>query len=51
MKWILKTPSLSPIFSFKTKRPGKKEVAVVRALYDYTASNPDELSFTCDSVL
>ncbi|KAI9356255.1 SH3 domain-containing protein [Zopfochytrium polystomum] len=32
-------------------RPGKKEIAVVRALYSYTAENPDELSFEEGSVL
>ncbi|KAJ3100884.1 Osteoclast-stimulating factor 1 [Phlyctochytrium planicorne] len=34
-----------------TKRPGKKEIAVVRALYAYQAQNPDELSFDEGSVL
>ncbi|KAJ3116136.1 Map microtubule affinity-regulating kinase [Phlyctochytrium bullatum] len=29
----------------RPSRPGKKEIAVVRALYAYQAQNPDELSF------
>lgn len=32
-------------------RPGKKEISVVRAIYDYNAQNPDELSFTEGCIL
>ncbi len=35
----------------RPSRPGKKDIAVVRALYAYTATQPDELSFEEGAIL